>query len=121
MARMSELARRPPAPLDVTQHVADLEVNTASRQARRAGAEIRLTAREFALLEYLLRNRGRVVTRGQILDHVWDDNFDPVGNVVDVLVGRLRRKIDRPGLQPLIHTERGAGYVLAVRESADAP
>ena len=118
LARLRALARRPPSPLDVTLRLADLEVNTATREALRAGRRIVLTAREYALLEYLLRNPGRVVTRAQILDHVWDDNFDPVGNVVDVLVGRVRRKVDLPGLRPLIHTLRGAGYRLS--EDADA-
>ena len=116
LARLRALARRPPSALDVTLRIADLEVDTAGRTARRAGRTIRLTAREYALLESLMRNRGRVITRGQILDHVWDDNFDPVGNVVDVLIGRLRRKIDAAGGAPLIHTLRGAGYQLTEPE-----
>ncbi|HEY2805879.1 MAG TPA: response regulator transcription factor [Gemmatimonadales bacterium] len=115
MARLRALARRPPSPLSVSLKVGDLEMNTNSREARRAGRTIKLTAREYALLEYLLRNPDRVVTRGQILEHVWDDNFDPVGNVVDVLIGRLRRKVDTPGFPPLIHTARGAGYLLSAR------
>jgi DNA-binding response OmpR family regulator len=113
MARLRALARRPPSALDVTLRLADLEVDTSARIARRAGRLIRLTAREYGLLEYLLRNAGRVVSRAQILEHVWDDNFDPVGNVVDVLVGRVRRKVDIAGLAPLLHTVRGAGYRLA--------
>jgi len=113
LARLRALARRPPSPLGVTLRVADLEIDTSSHAAQRAGRRIKLTAREYALLEYLMRNPNRVVTRGQILEHVWDDNFDPVGNVVDVLVGRVRRKVDLPGLRPLIHTERGAGYRLS--------
>ena len=67
------------------------------------------------MLDYLLRNPRRVVSRAKILEHVWDDNFDPVANAVDVLVGRLRRKIDRESLPPLLHTVRGAGYVLTER------
>ncbi len=115
MARLRALARRPPSTLSVRLQVGDLEVNTASREARRGERVIKLTAREYALLEYLMRNPDRVVSRAQILEHVWDDNFDPVGNVVDVLIGRLRRKVDTPGLPPLIHTARGAGYLLSAR------
>jgi DNA-binding response OmpR family regulator len=121
LARLRALARRPPAPLDVNLRLADLELDVATRTARRAGLPIRLTAREYALLEYLLRNRGRVVGRAQILEHVWDDNFDPVGNAVDVLVSRVRRKIDRADLPPLMHTVVGMGYVLADRWPPDGP
>ena len=120
LARLRALARRPPSPLDVTLRRGDLEVNTSSHAVSRAGRQIRLTMREYGLLEYLLRNRGRVMSRGQILEHVWDDNFDPVGNVVDVLVGRLRRKVDLPGERPLIHTVRGAGYQVSDVKPADA-
>ncbi len=121
LARLRALARRPPSPLDVCLRVADLELDVATRTARRAGLVLRLSAREYALLEYLLRTHGRVVSRAQILEHVWDDNFDPIGNAVDVLVGRVRRKIDRPGFPPLIHTVVGMGYVLADRWPPDAP
>ncbi len=120
LARLRALARRPVPALNVTLALADLEVDTAARAARRAGRDIRLTAREYALLEYLVRNRGRVVSRAQILEHVWDDNFDPVANVVDVLIGRLRRKIDLPGLMPLVHTIRGSGYALREGGGGDA-
>ena len=110
LARMRALARRPAAALDPVLKVTDLSLDPASRLVSRAGAVISLTAREFALLEYLLRTFRRVVTRAQIIEHVWDDNFEPVGNVVDVLVGRVRRKVDRAGMTPLIHTVRGVGY-----------
>ena len=120
LARLRALARRPPHALGVTLKFGDLELDTSSRLARRAGRELQLTAREYALLEFLLRNASRVVTRSQILEHVWDDNFDPVGNVIEVLIGRVRRKVDAAGLTPLIHTVRGAGYVLTDRTPTDA-
>ena len=111
-ARLRALARRPLEALDPVLKLADLELDPATRRARRAGIDITLTAREYGLLEYLLRNPRRVVSRAQILAHVWDDNFDPVANAVDVLVGRVRRKTDRAGQAPLLHTMRGAGDVL---------
>jgi len=90
--------------------VADLEVDLASRQARRAGRSISLTAKEFALLELLLRHPGQVIDRSAITAHIWDNNHDPFANVLEVLVRRLRSKID-DGYEPkLIHTIRGAGY-----------
>ena len=119
MARLRALARRPVAALEPVLRVADLELDSASRQARRGDAPLTLTPRELALLEYLLRNPRRVLSRSQILDHVWDDNFDPVANAVDVLVGRLRRKVDRDGLVPLLHTVRGTGYILTDRPHRD--
>jgi len=119
LARLRALARRPAAPLDVVLHFADLELDTRSLAARRGGRTIRLTSREYALLEYLMRNPERVVSRSQILEHVWDDNFDPVANAVDVLVGRLRRRVHSDGDAPLIHTVRSRGYVLSLAEPAD--
>ena len=119
LARLRALARRPGTALDVTLRFADLELDTQSLTPRRAARTIDLSHRELALLEYLLRNPNRVVSRAQILAHVWDDNFDPVGNVVDVLVGRLRRKIGSADDLPLIHTVRGRGYILAEREPSD--
>ena len=113
MARLRALARRPATALPVTLTLADLEMDTTARSVKRAGRAIRLTQREYALLEYLLRNPGRVLTRSQLLEHVWDDNFDPVANAVDVLVGRVRRKVDGLGLRQLIHTLRGTGYCLS--------
>ncbi len=113
LARLRALARRPPSPLDVQLAVDTLTLDPGSRRVARGDRVLRVTAREYALLEYLLRNVGRVVTRAQILAHVWDDNFDPVANAVDVLVGRVRRKVDGPEDCRLIHTLRGQGYVLA--------
>lgn len=120
LARLRALARRPADPLPATLQFEDLALDPASRSARRGALDLRFSAREFALLEYFLRNPNRVLARGQILDHVWDDNFDPVGNAVDVLVGRVRRKLDPDGTRPLIHTVRGVGYMLARQPPHDA-
>ena len=120
LARLRALARRPIATLPVALVFEDVVLAPESRTARRGGNEIRLSAREYALLEYLMRNPNRVLSRGQILEHVWDDNFDPVGNAVDVLIGRVRRKLDPTGAAPLIHTMRGMGYLLAATPPGDA-
>jgi len=120
LARLRALARRPAATLGVTLRMADLELEVATRVVRRGGRELRLTAREFGLLEYLLRNPRRVVSRSQILEHVWDDNFDPLGNAVDVLVSRVRRKVDGDQPLALVHTIRGVGYVLTDRNAPHA-
>jgi DNA-binding response OmpR family regulator len=120
MARLRALARRPPAALDVVLRFEDLELAPAARRASRGDREILLTAREYALLEYFMRNPQRVLDRRRILEHVWDDNFDPVANAVDVLVGRVRRKVDPDGRRPLIHTLRGAGYVLSASPPPNA-
>ncbi len=120
LARLRALARRPPSAHDVVLRYADVSLDPAAASAERGGRPLRLTAREFALLEYLLRTPERVLSRGHILDHVWDDNFDPVANAVDVLVGRLRRKLDPDGSAPLIHTMRGMGYMLATHPPRDA-
>jgi len=112
LARLRALARRPKPALDVQLRFADLELVPAERVARRGERVLSLTHREYALLEHLLRHPRRVQTRSRILEHVWDDNFDPVGNVVEVLIARLRRKVDRHG-PPLIQTVRGEGYMLA--------
>jgi two-component system OmpR family response regulator len=95
--------------------VADLELNRMSRRVTRAGREIDLTTREFQLLEYLMQHPGQVVTRTMLLESVWDLHFDPQTNLVDVHISRLRQAIDRDFSPPLLHTVRGAGYVL--RES----
>ena len=112
LARLRALARRPAQLVEPVLTLADLTLDPASRRVERAGRVIAVTAREYALLEYLLRHPRRVCSRANILDHVWDDNFDPVGNVIETLVARLRRKIDGPGLKPLLITVRGAGYAL---------
>jgi two-component system copper resistance phosphate regulon response regulator CusR len=92
--------------------VADLELDLIRRDARRGQESLQLTAQEFSLLEYLVRNAGRVVTRTMILDRVWRMRIDPATNVVDVQIYRLRNKVDGEGKRPLIHTIRGVGYVL---------
>jgi len=89
----------------------DLEIHLLTREVVRAGKRIELLPKEFSLLEYFVRNARRVVTRTMILEHIWDINFDPTTNIVDVLVCRLREKIDGSGTERLIHTVRGAGYV----------
>lgn len=115
LARVHALIRRATgAPLATQLTAGDLTLDLVSRRAVRAGREIELRPREFALLEYLMRNAGRIVSKTMILSHVWDYSFDPQTNVVDVLVFRLREKIDKGFPTKLIHTVRGAGYVLKV-------
>ncbi len=111
-ARLRALLRRG-APRENVLRVADLEVDTVTRTVRRAGRRIDLRPKEYALLEYLMRNAARPVTRSMIVEHVWDIHFDSVSNVVEVHVNSLRAKIDRGFETPLIHTVRGVGYVLA--------
>ena len=113
LARVQALVRRATrTPEPTTLTVDDLVLDLLSRRVTRAGKPIDLRPREFALLEYLLRNAGRVVSKTMILSHVWAYNFDPQTNIVDVLVSRLREKIDRPFDKKLLHTVRGVGYVL---------
>ena len=111
VARLQALARRRSLPLMPAKHrVADMEVDLATREVRRGRRAIPLTAKEFALLELFVRHRGAVVDRATITAHLWDDNHDPFANVLEVLVRRLRRKIDDGFEQKLITTVRGAGY-----------
>jgi len=112
VARVRALARRPPTTLAETIVIADLSVDIPGHRVRRGPRDIELTAKEFALLECLVRHRGRVVDRATITAHVWDDNHDPFTNVLEVLVRRLRRKIDDGFELKLIHTLRGSGYRL---------
>ena len=112
VARLYALARRRPTPLPEVAVIADLEVDLRSHRVRRGGQELELTAKEFALLEFLVRHREQVVDRAAITAHVWDENHDPFTNVLEVLVRRLRRKIDDGFELKLIHTLRGAGYRL---------
>jgi heavy metal response regulator len=116
LARVRALLRRGGAASGPTLALADLSLDPATRAVTRAGRRIELTAREYALLEFLLRNQGRVLSRALIAEHVWGVRFDTFTNVIDVYVNYLRRKIDT-GFEPkLLHTVRGAGYVLKVPE-----
>ena len=114
LARVRNLLRRsaPAQSEAVRLRIADLELDLLGREAVRGGESIQLTSQEFALLEYLVRNAGRVVTRTMILENVWRMRIDPATNVVDVQIYRLRNKVDGEGKRPLIHTIRGVGYVL---------
>ena len=114
LARLEVLQRRAATNGDPDTHyaVGDLELDRLSRRVTRAGQDILLQPREFRLLEYLMRNAGRVVTRTMLLEHVWDYHFDPQTNVIDVHVSRLRGKIEKGFDKPLLHTVRGAGYVM---------
>jgi DNA-binding response OmpR family regulator len=114
LARLRALLRRstPGQPEATRLRVADLELDLIRREARRNGVELQLTQQEFALLEYMCRNAGRVVTRAMVLDHVWKMRIDTTTNIVDVHIHRLRNKVDREAQRPLIRTMRGVGYVL---------
>jgi len=113
LARVQALVRRASlSPEPTTLTIGDLSLDLLTRKVARAGASIDLRPREFALLEYLMRNAGKVVSKTMILSHVWDYNFDPQTNIVDVLVSRLRDKIDRPFETKRLHTVRGVGYVI---------
>ncbi len=113
LARVNALARRPP-PQEVRTELAvsDLKIDLLKRTVTRAGGRIELQPREFQLLEYLMRHAGRVVTRTMLLESIWDFHFDPKTNIVETHMSRLRGKVDRGHPQELIHTVRGAGYVL---------
>jgi len=116
LARIQALIRRAAGTPETTcLMVGDLRLDLLKREVTRSGRAIILQPREFALLEYLMRNAGRVVSKTMIIEHVWDYNFEPQTNIVEVGISRLRNKIDRDFDQPMIHTIRGAGYV--VKES----
>jgi two-component system, OmpR family, response regulator len=113
LARIDALRRRSPNASEVTRlKVADLELDLLARRVTRAGRPIELTAKEFQLLEYLMRRPGQVVTRTMLLEGVWNLHFDPQTNIIDVHMSRLRTSVDKGFARPLIHTVRGAGYVL---------
>ncbi len=113
LARVEALARRSATVVkDTVLRVGDLELDLVSRTVSRGGRDIDLLPREFQVLEYLVRNEGHVVPRAMLLQHVWDLHFDPTTNIIDVYVGRVRRKIDSQQAYPLIHTIRGIGFCI---------
>jgi two-component system OmpR family response regulator len=113
MARLNALARRPPlTAIPSVLRVSDLQMDLIARQVTSGDQEVALQPREFQLLEYLMRNAGRVVTRTMLLEHVWDFHFDPKTKIVETHISRLRAKLHRASKQELIHTIRGSGYVI---------
>jgi len=112
VARVNAMLRRAHKVAQPVIKIRDLELDIAARKVNRAGEEIQLTNKEFALLEYLILNKNKVVTRTMISEHVWDIHFDAGSNVIDVIINFLRKKIEREGEERLIHTIRGAGYML---------
>jgi two-component system copper resistance phosphate regulon response regulator CusR len=115
LARVRALLRRTPVVTSPTLQVADLSIDTASHRVRRGSEEIVLTSKEYSLLEYLARNAGRVISREEIAEHVWDEHFDRFSNLIEVYVNRLRRKVDRSDPR-LIITRRNEGYMLRAAE-----
>lgn len=119
LVRVKALLRRPPNSPNHLLRVADLELDRLTKQVRRGGRKIDLTAKEYALLEYLASHPGRVLSRTMIIEHVWDESFEGLTNIVDVYVRHLRAKVDEPFPTKLIRTVRGAGY--ALEEEAPSP
>ena len=119
LARIRALLRRGPSLASAVISIDDLSVDTRARRVTRGGEGVPLTTKEYALLDYLARRQGDVVTRGEIAEHVWDDSFDPMSNLIEVYIQRLRRKIDDGRAVKLIHTRRGTGYVLTPQREAE--
>jgi heavy metal response regulator len=117
LARLRALSRRQPAVLQRVLKVGDLVLDTVTRKVERRSSSIELTAKEYAILEYLMRHPNQVLTRTMIAEHVWNYDFDNASNVIDVHIRNLRRKIDEPFSGKLIQTMRGAGYVISDRQS----
>jgi two-component system copper resistance phosphate regulon response regulator CusR len=118
LARLRALLRRGHVIRPATISLADLVLDTGAQRATRSGRVLRLTTKEYALLEYLVREEGRIVSRTEIAEHVWDENFDPLTNLIDVHINRLRRKVDNGFSSKLIHTRRGVGYMVANLDQA---
>jgi two-component system copper resistance phosphate regulon response regulator CusR len=116
LVRARAVLRRAPLKESAVHCAGDLELNRMSHQVRRAGKRIVLTSKEYALLEYLMANQGRVLSRTMIIEHVWDQSFHGLTNIVDVYVRHLRSKVDEPHARKLIHTVRGAGYCLSAED-----
>lgn len=112
LARLRALLRRNSATKTVVLEIGDLAIDMAGKQVKRAGKEIMLSAREYCLLEYMAMNRNKVLSRTAITEHIYDSGFDLDSNIIDVFISRLRTKIDRGHAVPIIHTVRGAGYIL---------
>jgi DNA-binding response OmpR family regulator len=120
LARLRALLRRSNELRTPEIKIQDLVLDTRGQRVSRAGRSIVVTAKEYALLEFLARNTGRVIGRAEIAEHVWDESFDPFSNLIEVYINRLRKKVDPPGTEALLHTRRGAGYFLGVAEEAAA-
>ena len=118
LARVRALLRRGPALASAVLAVEDLTIDTRARRVERAGRPVQLTTKEYTLLEYLVRRQGEIVGRADISEHVWDDSFDPMSNLIEVYIQRLRRKIDHDFAVKLIQTRRGAGYAI---EASNGP
>jgi DNA-binding response OmpR family regulator len=112
LARVEALGRRPPQLQSPVLKVADLELDTATREVHRAGTPVELTPKEYAVLEYLMRHSPRVMSRTLITEYAWDYHFDPGTNIVDVVINRIRKKVDSAASNKLVHTVRGVGYVV---------
>ena len=115
LARIRALLRRDARLHPEVFEIEDLVIDSASHRVSRANREVQLTAKEYALLEHLARNAGRLISRSEIAAHVWDDNFDPFSNTIEVYINRLRKKIDGGQATKLLHTRRGEGYILEAR------
>ena len=115
LARARALLRRETTTKSTRLQVADLQVDTSSHRVTRAGGTIELTSKEYAMLEYFMRNQDQVLTRTMISEHVWDEQFDSLSNIIDVYIRRLRRKIDENYTPRLLHTIRGSGYLLGIQ------
>jgi DNA-binding response OmpR family regulator len=121
LARTRALLRRQPGDPSTVIEVGPLRIDTSRKEITRDGALVKLTAKEYALLEYMARHAGSVLSRTQLSEHVWDMNFEPSSNVVDVYIGYLRNKVDRPFGESVIHTVRGHGYMLDVPDGTARP